>query len=73
MIINLLLLHQLILFFQCPVAPIPIFDRLFRDGVKRVQTRKQNSLQISHVSDVALAFRSVFGKCLLIQICRGII
>mmetsp|Transcript_29663 Transcript_29663/g.71384 ORF Transcript_29663/g.71384 Transcript_29663/m.71384 type:complete len:1767 (+) Transcript_29663:2-5302(+) len=50
--------------FWCPVAPIPIFDRLFRDGFERIQSRKQNpspSASGMGVSDVALAFRSVFG------------
>ncbi|CAJ1960049.1 unnamed protein product [Cylindrotheca closterium] len=50
--------------FWCPVAPIPIFDRLFRDGLERIRSSKQNAHHIANardVSDVALAFRSVFG------------
>ena len=43
---------------QCPVVPVPIFDRLFRDGAERMENRQN----LIGVSDVALAFRSVFGE-----------
>ena len=50
--------------FWCALGkPLPIFDRLLRDAVKRVQNNKDYSVvtQIHDVSDVALGFRCVFG------------
>lgn len=63
--------------FWCPVAPVPIFDRLFREAVERLRTTKSATLSSSSmasaahttasmpvvydVSDIALGFRSVFG------------
>ena len=43
--------------FWCAIGqPLPIFDRLLRDGAKRV-----NALRVHDVSDTALGFRCVFG------------
>eukprot|EP00980_Cylindrotheca_fusiformis_P021569 scaffold8420_cov120-Cylindrotheca_fusiformis.AAC.1 len=47
--------------FWCPVAPLPIYDRLFREGAKHIQTRGDRHASMQDVSDIALAFRSVFG------------
>lgn len=54
--------------FWCPIAPVPIFDLLFREAVQRVRTKSATStpttcIPVVHdVSDVALGFRCVFGK-----------
>ena len=47
--------------FWCPIAPLPIFDRLLREAVKRVRTKDNTYAPIYDVSDVALGFRCVFG------------
>ena len=51
--------------FWCPIAPVPIFDRLLREAVKRSRATSSSGGQtyapIHEVSDVPLAFRSVFG------------
>lgn len=47
--------------FWCPVAPVPIFDRLLHDAVKRVRSRSNVIVNFHEVSDVALGFRSIFG------------
>jgi hypothetical protein len=48
--------------FWCPIAPLPIFDRLLREAVKRVRAKDNTFTPIYDVSDVALGFRCVFGK-----------
>jgi len=48
--------------FWCPIAPVPLFDRLLRDAIKRVQSRDGIYTPFHEVSDVALGFRCVFGK-----------
>jgi hypothetical protein len=50
--------------FWCPIAPLPIFDRLLREAVKRARVKDNTFAPIYDVSDVALGFRCVFGKCL---------
>jgi hypothetical protein len=50
--------------FWCPIAPLPIFDRLLREAVKRARAKDNTFAPIYDVSDVALGFRCVFGKCL---------
>ena len=47
--------------FWCPVAPVPIFDHLFREAVKRARSSGKSYGVVPEVSDVPLAFRSVFG------------
>jgi hypothetical protein len=47
--------------FWCPIAPVPIFDHLFREAVKRARTSGKSYEVVPEVSDVPLAFRSVFG------------
>eukprot|EP00536_Pseudo-nitzschia_multiseries_P012747 jgi/Psemu1/209578/e_gw1.504.17.1 len=53
--------------FWCPMVPLPIFDRLFREAVKRVRGHANNHTNagvvppIHEVQEVPLAFRSVFG------------
>jgi dDENN domain len=47
--------------FWCPIAPVPIFDHLFREAVKRARASGNSHEVIPEVSDVPLAFRSVFG------------
>jgi hypothetical protein len=47
--------------FWCPIAPVPIFDHLFREAVNRPGTTDTTYDVIPEVSDVPLAFRSVFG------------
>eukprot|EP00751_Fragilariopsis_kerguelensis_P004867 CAMPEP_0170817696 /NCGR_PEP_ID=MMETSP0733-20121128/40201_1 /TAXON_ID=186038 /ORGANISM="Fragilariopsis kerguelensis, Strain L26-C5" /LENGTH=2012 /DNA_ID=CAMNT_0011177481 /DNA_START=130 /DNA_END=6168 /DNA_ORIENTATION=+ len=47
--------------FWCPVAPLPIFDRLFREAANRVRTNNVTVAPIHEVGATALAFRSVFG------------
>lgn len=49
--------------FWCPIAPVPIFDRLLHEAMKRARAKSNGYIPIHDVSDVALAFRSVFGKC----------
>jgi hypothetical protein len=51
--------------FWCPVAPLPIFDRLLREAVKRIHIKNNTFAPFHDVSEVALGFRSVFGKFLL--------
>jgi hypothetical protein len=48
--------------FWCPIAPLPILDRLLREAVKRVRAKDNTFAPIYDVSDVALGFRCVFGK-----------
>ena len=43
------------------MATLPIFDRLFREAVKRVRANNLNVAPIHEVSEVPLAFRSIFG------------
>mmetsp|Transcript_14183 Transcript_14183/g.22158 ORF Transcript_14183/g.22158 Transcript_14183/m.22158 type:complete len:481 (-) Transcript_14183:304-1746(-) len=50
--------------FWCPSAPLPMFDRLFRDAVKRIRAREGSFTPLHDVSDVALGFRCVFGHCI---------
>ncbi|KAL3907453.1 MAG: hypothetical protein SGILL_008869, partial [Bacillariaceae sp.] len=45
----------------CPIAPVPIFDHLFREAVKRSRSSSKSYGVVPEVSDVPLAFRSVFG------------
>lgn len=52
--------------FWCPVAPLPIFDRLLREAVKRARIRNNTFTPLHDVSEVALGFRSVFGKSMLV-------
>lgn len=47
--------------FWCPMVPVPIFDRLFREAVKRIRTNNVAVAPINEVGATALAFRSVFG------------
>ena len=51
--------------FWCAIgSPLPMFDRLLRDGVERIKKEKnlQGSLAPNlDVSEVALGFRCVFG------------
>jgi hypothetical protein len=51
--------------FWCAMGtPLPTFDRLFRDALRRVNNNhsREKSIQEAHdLSDVALAFRCVFG------------
>jgi hypothetical protein len=47
--------------FWCPLAPLPIFDRLFREAVKKVHANNVGVAPIHEVQEVSLAFRSVFG------------
>lgn len=52
--------------FWCPIAPVPIFDRLFREAAQRVRAKANTSLAPVHdVTDVALGFRCVFGKLIV--------
>jgi hypothetical protein len=48
--------------FWCPIAPVPIFDRLLREAAKRVRVKDTNFAPFHDVSDVAIGFRCVFGK-----------
>jgi hypothetical protein len=51
--------------FWCAFGtPLPIFDRLFRDAVTRIQRSKRYATPINDVSDVAIGFRCVFGHIL---------
>lgn len=50
--------------FWCATGtPLPMFDRLVRDGVQRINNSKDHTMiaPIRDVSDVALGFRCVFG------------
>ena len=47
--------------FWCPMVPLPIFDRLFREAVKRVRANNVGIAPIHEVQEISLAFRSVFG------------
>jgi hypothetical protein len=49
--------------FWCAIGtPLPLFDRLVREGVQRINDGRENSFTPIHdVSDVALGFRCVFG------------
>jgi hypothetical protein len=49
--------------FWCAIGtPLPIFDRMLRDAMRRVHQKESNiALPMHHVSDVAVAFRCVFG------------
>ena len=49
--------------FWCAIGtPLPMFDRLIRDAVKRANNGGQSVITPSReVSDVALGFRCVFG------------
>jgi hypothetical protein len=51
--------------FWCPIAPVPIFDRLLNEAVQRSRAKSSTSggsyIPIHDVSEVALGFRSVFG------------
>lgn len=47
--------------FWCPIAPVPIFDHLFREAVKEARSSGNSLEMIPEVSDVPLAFRSIFG------------
>lgn len=48
--------------FWCAFGtPLPIFDRLFRDAVKRIKEHGNLITPIHDVGDVALGFRCVFG------------
>jgi len=47
--------------FWCPQRPLPIFDRLLREAIKRVNSKENSFAPIPDVSDVALGFRCVFG------------
>jgi hypothetical protein len=47
--------------FWCPMVPLPIFDRLFREAVKKVRANNVGIAPIHEVQEVPLAFRSVFG------------
>ncbi len=48
--------------FWCPIAPVPIFDRLLHEAIKRVRAKSIGYSPFHDISDVALGFRSVFGK-----------
>ena len=48
--------------FWCTIGtPLPIFDRLLREAVKRVNSKENSFAPVCDVSDVALGFRCVFG------------
>mmetsp|Transcript_9329 Transcript_9329/g.20230 ORF Transcript_9329/g.20230 Transcript_9329/m.20230 type:complete len:281 (+) Transcript_9329:1796-2638(+) len=47
--------------FWCPMVPLPIFDRLFREAVTTVRAHNAGIPPIHEVQEVPLAFRSVFG------------
>lgn len=48
--------------FWCAFGtPLPIFDRMFRDAVKRIKDSENLIIPVHAVSDVALGFRCVFG------------
>ena len=52
--------------FWCPIAPVPIFDRLLNEAFQRSRAKSSSSGGVSYipihdVSEVALGLRSVFG------------
>lgn len=48
--------------FWCATGtPLPVFDHMFRDAVKRIRNRDNTFTPLNDVSDVALGFRCVFG------------
>jgi len=48
--------------FWCAIGtPLPIFDHLFREAVKRIRSKGNTITPLHDVSDVALGFRCVFG------------
>ena len=48
--------------FWCAIGtPLPIFDHLFREAVKRIRNKDSTFTPVHDVSDVALGFRCVFG------------
>jgi len=52
--------------FWCPIAPVPIFDRLLNEAIQRSRAKSRSSGGVSYIpihdiSEVALGFRSVFG------------
>jgi hypothetical protein len=48
--------------FWCAIGtPLPIFDRLLREAVRKVNSKQNSFAPIPDVSDVALGFRCVFG------------
>ena len=48
--------------FWCAFGtPLPIFDRMFRDAVKRIKEHGNPVAPIHDIGDVALGFRCVFG------------
>ncbi len=48
--------------FWCAIGtPLPIFDRLLRDAIKRVRAKDNSYTPMQEASDVALGFRCVFG------------
>jgi hypothetical protein len=53
---------------RCPIATLSIFDRLLHEAVNRARTKSNGYSPFHDVSDVALGFRSVFGK---LSIWRG--
>lgn len=49
--------------FWCAIGtPLPIFDHLFREAVKRIRSKGNTIAPIHDASDVALGFRCVFGQ-----------
>jgi hypothetical protein len=48
--------------FWCPIAPVPMFDRLLHEAMQRARAKASGYIPIHDVSEVALGFRSVFGK-----------
>jgi hypothetical protein len=48
--------------FWCPIATASIFDRLLHEAVQRARSKSNGYSPLHEVSDVALGFRSVFGK-----------
>lgn len=48
--------------FWCAIGtPLPVFDHLFREAVKRLQSKGNIITPLHDVADVALGFRCVFG------------
>lgn len=47
--------------FWCPIAPLSIFDRLYREAEQRIRATSTSLHPANHPDDIALAFRSVFG------------
>jgi hypothetical protein len=49
--------------FWCAIGtPLPIFDHLFREAVKRIRAKDTSFTPVHDISDVALGFRCVFGQ-----------